>query len=150
MATSGFMLPLLLPASAMGLYVRAAHTALLLRHARDEFCGVDRVGLAIIAAGIASGVTLLVVGGDIVAVFLIIWTLATFFTACIAVGMLVTILSGMLRCVGGGFLGVSDDEAQPVRREPALRIDGLTVEERQRRSRALVIEQLRQLTLRER
>ena len=84
------------------------------------------------------------------AVFLIIWTLAAFFTACIAVGILMTILSAMLRCVGGGFLGVSDDEAQPVRREPALWIDGLTVEERQRRSRALVIEQLRQLTLRER
>ena len=85
------------------------------------------------------------------AVFLIIWTLAASFTACIAVqGMLVTILSGMLRCVGGGFLGVSDDEAQPVRREPALWIDGLTVEERQRRSRARVIEQLRQLTLGER
>jgi hypothetical protein len=86
--------------------------------------------------------------GDVVAVFLIIWTLAAFFTACIAVGMLVTMLSGMLRCVGGGFVGASDDEAQHVRREPALWIDGLTVEERQRRSRALVIEQLRQLTLR--
>jgi hypothetical protein len=35
-----------------------------------------------------------------------------------------------------------------VRREAAFWIDGLTVEERQRRSRALVIEQLRQLTLR--
>ena len=89
-------------------------------------------------------------GGDVVAVFLIIWTLAAFFTACIAVGMLVTILSGMLQCVGGGFLGVSDDEAQPGRREPPLWIDGLTAGERQRRSRARVIEQLRQLTLRER
>jgi hypothetical protein len=86
--------------------------------------------------------------GDVVAVFLIIWTLAAFFTACIAVGMLVTMLLGMLRCVGGGFLGASDDEAQHVRREAAFWIDGLTVEERQRRSRALVIEQLRQLTLR--
>ena len=54
-ATSGFMLPLLLPATAMGLNVRAAHIALLLRNTRDEFCGVDRVDMAIIAAGIASG-----------------------------------------------------------------------------------------------
>lgn len=83
------------------------------------------------------------------AVFLIIWTLAAFFTAYIAVGMLVTMLSGLLRCVGGGFLGASADEAQhPVRREPAWWIDGLTVEERQHQSRVLVIEQLRQLTLR--
>jgi hypothetical protein len=29
-------------AAARGLYVRAAHIALLLRHTRDEFCGVDR------------------------------------------------------------------------------------------------------------
>jgi hypothetical protein len=54
-ATSGFMLPLQLLATAMGLHVRAAHIALLLRNTRDEFCGVDRVDMAIIAAGIASG-----------------------------------------------------------------------------------------------
>jgi hypothetical protein len=95
--------------------------------------------LAITAAGIASGMTLLVVGGASWPFFLIIWACAAFFLACIAVGI-----------VGGGFLGASEDEAQHVRREPALWIDGLTVEERQRRSRALVIEQLRQLTLRER
>jgi hypothetical protein len=83
-----------------------------------------------------------------VAVFLIIGTFAAFFAAYIAVGMLVTMLSGMLRCVGGGLLGASDDESQHVWRDPAL--DGLAVEDRQHRSRVLVIEQLRQLTLRER
>jgi hypothetical protein len=88
--------------------------------------------------------------GDVVAVFVIIGTLAAFFAAYIAVGMLVTMLSGMLRCVGGGLLGASDDESQHVWRDPALCMDGLAVEDRQRRSRALVIEQLRQLTLRDR
>jgi len=85
-----------------------------------------------------------------VAVFVIIGTLAAFFAAYIAVVMLVTMLSGMLRCVGGGLLGASDDESQHVTRDPALCMDRLAVEDRQRRSRALVIEQLRQLTLRER
>ena len=84
------------------------------------------------------------------AVFVIIGILAAFFAAYIAVGILVTMLSGMLRCVGGGLLGESDDETQHVRRDPALRTDGLAVEDRQGLSRALVIEQLRQLTLRER
>ena len=88
--------------------------------------------------------------GDVVAVFVIIGTLAAFFAAYIAVGMLVTMLSGMLRCVGGGLLGATDDESQHVWRDPALCMDGLAVEDRQHRSRALVIEQLRQLTLRER
>jgi hypothetical protein len=88
--------------------------------------------------------------GDVVAIFLIIGTLGTFFAAYIAVEMLVTLLSGMLRCIGGGLLGASDDESQLVGRDPALSMDGLAVEDRQRRSRALVIEQLRQLTLRER
>jgi hypothetical protein len=83
---------------------------------------------------------------DVVAVFVIIGTLAAFFAAYIAVGM----VSGMLRCVGGGLLGATDDESQHVWRDPALRMDGLAVEDRQGRSRALVIEQLRQLTLRER
>jgi hypothetical protein len=83
-----------------------------------------------------------------VAVFVIM--LAAFFAAYMAVGMLMAMLSGMLRCVGGGLLGASDDETQHVRRDPALRMDGLAVEDRQGWSRALVIEQLRQLTLRER
>ena len=43
-ATSGFMLPLQLLATAMGLHVRAARIALLLRNTRDEFYGVDRYG----------------------------------------------------------------------------------------------------------
>jgi hypothetical protein len=85
-----------------------------------------------------------------VAVFVIIGILAAFFAAYIAVGILVTMLSGMLRCVGGGLLGASDDESQHVWRDPVLRMDGLAVEDRRRQSRALVIEQLRQLTLRER
>jgi hypothetical protein len=38
------MLPLQLLATAMGLHVRAARIALLLRNTRDEFCGVDRYG----------------------------------------------------------------------------------------------------------
>jgi hypothetical protein len=88
--------------------------------------------------------------GDVVAVFVIIGILAAFFAAYIAVGILVTMLSGMLRCVGGGLLGASDDESQHVWRDPVLRMDGLAVEDRRRQSRALVIEQLRQLTLRER
>ena len=50
--------------------------------------------------------------GDVVAVFVIIGILAAFFAAYIAVGMLVTMLSGMLRCVGGGLLGASDDESR--------------------------------------
>jgi hypothetical protein len=78
------------------------------------------------------------------AVFLIIWMLAAFFTGFIAG----TMLWGILRCVGGGFLGAADDEAPHDRRKPTWWIDDLTVEERQRQSRALVVEQLRQLTLR--
>jgi hypothetical protein len=88
--------------------------------------------------------------GDVVAVFVIIGTLAAFFAAYMAVGMLVAMLSGMLRCVGGGLLGASDDESQHVWRDPVLRMDGLAVDDRQGWSRALVIEQLRELTLRER
>ena len=80
---------------------------------------------------------------------MIIGTLTAFVAAYIAVGILV-MLSGMLRCVGGGLLGATDDESQHVCRDPALHMDGLAVEDRQGRSRALVIEQLRQLTLRER
>jgi hypothetical protein len=108
------------------------------------------VWLAIIAEGIAVGMTPFVVGGCVVAVFLIIGTLGAFFAAYMAVGMLVAMLSGMLRCVGSGLLGATDDESQHVWRDPALCMDGLAVEDRQRRSRTLVIEQLRQLTLRER
>jgi hypothetical protein len=71
--------------------------------------------------------------GDVVAVFVIIGTLAAFFATYMAVGMLVAMLSGMLRCVGSGLLGATDDESQHVRHEPALCRNGLTVEERQRR-----------------
>jgi hypothetical protein len=87
---------------------------------------------------------------DIMAVSLIISTAAAAFAVYMAVAMLVTMLSGMLRCVGGGFLGAADDETQHEIPEPALSSDGLTVEEKQLRSRALVIEQLQQLTLRQR
>ena len=69
--------------------------------------------------------------GDDVAVFVIIGTLAALFAAYIAVRMLVMMLSGMLRCVGSGLLGASDDESQHVRREPTLCMDGLTVGRRE-------------------